>query len=698
MTMNKKLIIAMMAFSAAALPAMCAAPDWVKGAPRNLTVTPDGSDLLLTWDWSVPANPTYEYGFEGDSFLPQGWEIRSSDNATETSTWFRYPDYFTGEGDEFLLHSGSCSAMIAMHDENLPQNEWLVMKAPANAQYLEFWSFIPPEVVEFGADPDFPDHYYVKISRDGGETWNILWDGRHDLDQCDVMQQVSLFLGETTDENTLVAFQALSSEEESLYGIWAIDDICFSSISETGESSGQVARHNPARTPEATEGYYFIVFRDGEQVTDELGRRFWRDTEQKAAGTYEYEVCVMDIAAYEMFESAKTEYTISDEPVPAPADLRADVTFHEDTGRYDISLSWNKPDGRDPIYYNVFGDGARIGYELEETGMGQTGLYKGVYSYEVIAEYANPLGTSDPARVTVACGTSYPPENVRVENGTLLWDKPAGPSSPTGYDVYRGNEKLKESTTEMTLPLNGKLNEKCRYSVHAVYADGTRSLPAYIDAGEPATHALPLVENFDGGHLPAGWSVEKGFDAVKSVYLWRFDNWYGIDAPAAFSGEFASISSEVIPGADMCGMLVTPTIDCTNTDEIAVMFDLFYTSPRMLSLCALDLQVSTDGGETWETAYSFKEDTDGSQNIDISQYAAGHKAQIRWYYRDRFAKYAAIDNVAITDDPSGVDGIIEDKPDSAAVYYTLQGIRVDNPSNGIYIKISGGKSCKVVVK
>ena len=104
----------------------------------------------------------------------------------------------------------------------------------------------------------------------------------------------------------------------------------------------------------------------------------------------------------------------------------------------------------------------------------------------------------------------------------------------------------------------------------------------------------------------------------------------------------------------MCGMLVTPTIDCTNTDEIAVMFDLFYTSPRMLSLCALDLQVST--------------------------------------------KYAAIDNVAITDDPSGVDGIIEDKPDSAAVYYTLQGIRVDNPSNGIYIKISGGKSCKVVVK
>ncbi len=33
---------------------------------------------------------------------------------------------------------------------------------------------------------------------------------------------------------------------------------------------------------------------------------------------------------------------------------------------------------------------------------------------------------------------------------------------------------------------------------------------------------------------------------------------------------------------------------------------------------------------------------------------------------------------------------------SEAVYYNLQGVRVDNPANGVFVRVAGGKATKVV--
>ena len=43
-------------------------------------------------------------------------------------------------------------------------------------------------------------------------------------------------------------------------------------------------------------------------------------------------------------------------------------------------------------------------------------------------------------------------------------------------------------------------------------------------------------------------------------------------------------------------------------------------------------------------------------------------------------------------------GVSSDDSDAEAVYYNLQGVRVANPSNGIFIKVKGSKSEKVLVK
>ncbi len=49
--------------------------------------------------------------------------------------------------------------------------------------------------------------------------------------------------------------------------------------------------------------------------------------------------------------------------------------------------------------------------------------------------------------------------------------------------------------------------------------------------------------------------------------------------------------------------------------------------------------------------------------------------------------------------PSGVENVIEDTNDDAPVeYYNLQGVRVQNPANGLYIKRQGNKVTKVIVR
>ena len=48
-------------------------------------------------------------------------------------------------------------------------------------------------------------------------------------------------------------------------------------------------------------------------------------------------------------------------------------------------------------------------------------------------------------------------------------------------------------------------------------------------------------------------------------------------------------------------------------------------------------------------------------------------------------------------DPSGVESI-ELNENAPATYYNLQGVKVNNPANGIYIKVQGSKASKVFVK
>ena len=59
-------------------------------------------------------------------------------------------------------------------------------------------------------------------------------------------------------------------------------------------------------------------------------------------------------------------------------------------------------------------------------------------------------------------------------------------------------------------------------------------------------------------------------------------------------------------------------------------------------------------------------------------------------------KWAKFNLVKVSD--AGVDGVEIDENNAPAVYYNLQGVEVANPENGVFIKVQGGKTSKVLVK
>lgn len=54
--------------------------------------------------------------------------------------------------------------------------------------------------------------------------------------------------------------------------------------------------------------------------------------------------------------------------------------------------------------------------------------------------------------------------------------------------------------------------------------------------------------------------------------------------------------------------------------------------------------------------------------------------------------------VVVKSNSSGINNILDTDEVGEAVYYNLQGVKVVNPSNGIYVKVVNGKSTKVLVK
>ena len=711
--------------------------------PANLKADVNGTKVDLSWTRSIESKELLSTGFEGTTFPEEGWEQQIMNSSDYKCSWFHYP---TDEVKQnmanwgFLINSGDASAVVMWdsgyhEDVSYMQDEWLITPVVPNAAYLDFYCFINASaLLDYGQYEEFPDHYMVKLSQDGGATWETLWDARYDAVPIDEWQQVSIPLGQT-GENTRIAFEALGDQDPThdvgLYFTWAIDDIVISS----SEAASQAARQKmlakerknisklvtnreftpedntkvsrPAKAPQKVSpiGYYNLYL-DDMLLAGYLNTMEYTDLTEKDPGNHTYKVTYFDALTDSESEGTKLDVVIPVMPFNPPRNLQISWYIDDRFNSYATNITWEAPEGdREPAYYNVYRDETQIAYEYPDFEFGQTMMPKGVFKYSVSAHYMYPTRDSELVSDIIAIEVRYPVMNLNatVENSDVVvkWDAPKTEEGYelASYSVYRGNTCLVSETTETTYKDSNVPNGTYEYSVIAAYTNGEKAVrqTARAKVGETYVYSLPYSESFDGGMTPDNWAIVSN-STSRANYSWRFDNFYELPTTGGgFSNEFASVntlnSGYTFVESQLCTPLFSTAIE--DGQSLILEFDIDY-----LSNVAKDaeLQTCVNGETNWvtiETLPSYKKDalvgdeTCKPQHVkyDLTDYIHGETMSIGWYYMAQIDGYLSIDNVKVyAHDNSGVENVVVEKIVESVTYIDLLGRKVVKPENGLYIK------------
>lgn len=170
----------------------------------------------------------------------------------------------------------------------------------------------------------------------------------------------------------------------------------------------------------------------------------------------------------------------------------------------------------------------------------------------------------------------------------------------------------------------------------------------YTFALEKEADALYLIGDVNGN----GWNTATSLEMTYANGVYTIEN---VEVNPAYTGASEGYFSFVtVQGADWSAVNTGKRYGAQTEDE------------------AIALNVATTMTETWNSW----------------QLPAGKTYNF------------VVDLTAMTvtvSDASGVEGI-EAEENASAVYYNLQGVKVANPENGIYIKVQGNKASKVLVK
>ena len=693
-------------------------------AQTNLTANVNGCKVELTWDLPEGMQDQDSQGFETEAFPGDEWTVRSTNTSDYRCSWFSYPtsDFTQFENYKEYIHQGERSAMVYMdmgkHTDgsSANQDEWLISPLYSRATYLEFYSYIDPKVLEYDGYEGYDDHYYVKLSRDGGETWEVIWDARTSCSPEGGWQLVSLPLGEPS-ENMRIAFNAVSGSakpEDHLYFLWAIDDVRVS-------SSAAAAKAAPA----VSYGYYNVYF-NNELLATELNTRSYVDLSDKVEGTHTYRVTYMDKLTDQESEGASVQVQIYAPTFDAPRNVK--LTCREDSEEgYVASLTWDEPEGHQkPEGYIVYCNGMWVAYGITETNFENTGLTKGVYEYAVSAMYDNPWGESEAVGGVIAIGTRMPVQNLQAQlvgnEVSLTWQAPNDSQHAVkAYRVYRSTMCVAQDLTECNFT-DKQVPQGCfDYTVIAVYEDGEESMASAVSVenGEMPVTPLPFAETFDTPFKPANWQVENLFEYTEDSYIWRFDDWFEMNLSGeGFSGCYASIDGISAGWSGIMANLVTPLLDSRHAEgtQLLLSYDLDFLS--FYGDCEGRLEYSTDRGQNWVTLEQLApySDTDlapgeASRAVhmkhDVTQLAQTDAIQFRWYYSGNMDGHIAIDNVRLEQvEPEGIAAVTTADQGKVSVY-NLQGVKLLEAENeadipalpaGVYIFEQNGHSCKRMFK
>jgi subtilisin family serine protease len=168
-----------------------------------------------------------------------------------------------------------------------------------------------------------------------------------------------------------------------------------------------------------------------------------------------------------------------------------------------------------------------------------------------------------------------------------------------------------------------------------------------------------VTETFDGTEAPEGWTVE---DNLGNEQVWRFDDHGSRGNLTGGEGGFAIINSDAYgSGQQQDSSLVSPSVDMSALTSPVVGFK---TDINHLGGELFDVDVSLDGGATWENVVSWEEDRRGPREevLPLPTAAGQADVQVRFHYHvGSYDWWWQVDDVFLgnrTCDPQVEGGIV----------------------------------------
>ena len=192
----------------------------------------------------------FDSGTPGSGWPPAGW----STIQTNTDTSNTIPGYWSAT--DYDKHSGTYSAGFWWSLEH--QDEWLITPgitltgSAYDIYYLNFWTYGWEGSI-------YDDHYYVKVSTDGGSNWDILLDLSDltlgDWNAWDYPYEIDL--SAYADETINIAWHAIDCNDPGnpnypgMWYIWLIDDIEVGYVDLAAHDTGVTSIISPTGTMSA---------------------------------------------------------------------------------------------------------------------------------------------------------------------------------------------------------------------------------------------------------------------------------------------------------------------------------------------------------------------------------------------------------------------------------------------------------------
>ncbi|NDW09673.1 M6 family metalloprotease domain-containing protein [Dysgonomonas sp. 520] len=245
--------------------------------PHGLTAEETDNKIALTWKKPLEGTPTLTEDFE--NIANKGlWTFKTENNV----------GWVWQESEKYKLpYEGKFSARLNSEMQDRHQDEWLISPAFANGSTLIFYSnSIAP------GKTNAHNFYYVKVSKDGGNSWENVYDLKTQSSTTNKYERIVVDLSAHQSDNMKIAFHAYDDNNEGLSYWWHVDNIAI----------------YPTPSSSIVKGYH--IYRNGEKIGSSQELLFTDESPLNGENIYAVKA-VGDFGETPLSDSVTIEYDLS---------------------------------------------------------------------------------------------------------------------------------------------------------------------------------------------------------------------------------------------------------------------------------------------------------------------------------------------------------------------------------------------------